>query len=315
MTLNKRSQGIALAAAGASFWGINGAFADVVFSKFGAPVEWVVGTRLLMAGLLILLYAKFVKKQAILAIFKSKTDTLRLIIFGIVGMIGGQYLFFLSIEINGAGLATVLQFTSPIVIYLYLVFKKEKMVYFKEIIYILLTFLGVFLIVTKGNLGQLDVSKNGLLIGIASAVGVAFYTLQPRTLLKEYGAPLSVGWGMLIGGSTFQLVHPIWQPGFEVNSKVILYMSFIIVVGTALAFSCYLASVNYIEASLTNIIAATEPLVANILTPLLLGQSWTTVQLLGIAIVIASVVLFANYGEKRNRLQNQATALSVGENL
>lgn len=298
MSMKGRTKGIMLAATGASLWGINGAFADVVFSQFNAPVEWVVGTRLLMAGFLILLYAKFILKKDVFSILRSKKDILTLCLFGLVGMIGCQYLFFLSIGTNGAGLATILQFTSPIFIYFYLVLRKEKNVYIQEVLYIVLTFVGVFLIVTRANFGQLDVSTSGLLIGIGSAIGVAFYTLQPRRILKEYGSPIVVGWGMLIGGGAFQFVHPIWRPGFDVDFKVILYMAFIIVVGTAVAFSCYLGSVNYIEASLSNIIAALEPLLANILTPLLLGQSWTIIQVIGIATVLISVILFANYGEK-----------------
>lgn len=168
----------------------------------------------------------------------------------------------------------------------------------QEVLYIVLTFVGVFLIVTRGNFGQLDVSPSGLFIGIGAAVGVAFYTLQPRRILKKYGSPLVVGWGMLIGGGAFQFVQPIWRPGFDVDIKVVLYMAFIIIVGTAIAFSCYLGSVNYIQASLSNIISALEPLVANILTLLLLGQTWNLIQIGGIGIVLVSVILFANYGEK-----------------
>ncbi|WP_265460410.1 DMT family transporter [Enterococcus sp. HY326] len=298
MAISGRTKGVALAATGATLWGINGAFADVVFSKYNAPVEWVVGTRLLIAGILILLYAKLILKQDVFSIFKSKKDTGMLFLFGLIGMIGCQYLFFLSIGTNGAGLATILQFTSPIFIYLYLVIKKEKSVFVKEVFYIMTTFLGVFLIVTRGNFSQLSVSPIGLIIGVGSAVGVAFYTLQPRRLLKAYGAPIITGWGMLIGGGAFQFIHPIWRPGFAVDFNVVLYMAFIIVVGTAIAFSCYLGSVNFIEASLSNILAAMEPLVANILTPLLLGQSWTLVQIAGILLVLISVILFANYGEK-----------------
>lgn len=315
MNLQGKTKGITLAATGATLWGINGAFADVVFSQFNAPVEWVVGTRLLMAGILILLYAKFFLKQDVFAILKSGKDLLTLFLFGLIGMIGCQYLFFLSIGTNGAGLATILQFTSPIFIYLYLVLRKEKKVYTMEVFYIVLTFIGVLLIVTKGNLGQLDVSGFGLLIGIGSAIGVAFYTLQPRRILKEYGSPIVVGWGMLIGGGAFQIVHPIWRPGFEVDTRVILYMAFIVVVGTAIAFCSYLGSVNYIEASLSNIIAALEPLVANVLTALILGQQWTIIQIVGIVTVIISVILFANYGEKIKKFNFSLNNKSLNEEV
>jgi drug/metabolite transporter (DMT)-like permease len=295
---NNKITGMLLAAAGSTLWGINGAFADVVFSKYDAPVEWVVATRLFMAGLLILLYAKVFLKQNVFSVFRNKKDTFVLLAFGLVGMIGCQYLFFLSIGKNGAGLATILQFTSPIFIYLFLIFRKEKAVHLKELVYIALTIVGVVLIVTSGNLSRINVNIAGLLIGIGSAIGVAFYTLQPRRILKKYGSPIVVGWGMLIGGGSFQFIRPTWNPGFPIDIKVILYMLFIIVVGTAVAFVSYLGSVNYIEASLSNVIAASEPLVANILTPILLGGALTSMQMLGIGVVLTFVILFANYGEK-----------------
>ncbi|OTN88549.1 hypothetical protein A5819_001030 [Enterococcus sp. 7E2_DIV0204] len=298
---NQRSKGILLAVTGAILWGINGTFVDLVFSTLKAPVEWVVGTRLLGAGIIILLYSILIKKEKIFSIFKSSKDMSILFLFALIGMSGCQYLFFLSIEKNGAGLATILQFTSPIFIYLYLVLKKEKKMFLQELFYIMLTFLGVFLVVTRGNLTKLDVNILGLLIGIGSAIGVTFYTLQPRRILKKYGSSVVVGWGMLIGGGVFQFVHPIWQPGFNIDKKVILYMGFIIVIGTAVSFCCYLGSLNYIEASLSNITAALEPLVANILTPLLLNQILPPIQIIGIGIVLLSVLLFANFSEKNRK--------------
>lgn len=291
-----------LAGLGATLWGINGTFADVVFSQLNAPVEWVVGTRLSMAGLLILIYSRFIVKEHIFLILKSRKSLVDLLLFSVIGMVSCQYLFFLSIGKNGAGLATILQFVSPILIYLYLVIRREKKVFPKEILYIVMTFFGIFLVVTKGNIGQLEISVSGLLIGMGSAVGVAFYTLQPRLLLKEFGAPIVVGWGMLFGGVFFQFIHPIWRPGFEVDWRVVMYMAFIVVIGTALAFTLFLASINYIEPSLSNILAALEPLVANILTVLLLKQAWSFVQVIGILLVLVSVILFANYREKIKQL-------------
>ena len=126
MTNSLRKKGILLAVSGATLWGINGTFADVVFSRLAAPVEWVVGTRLLVAGLIILLYAKFKLKNPVGAIWQQPKDRWALIAFSLIGMVSCQYLFFLSIGANGAGLATILQFTSPIIIYMYLVMSTKQ---------------------------------------------------------------------------------------------------------------------------------------------------------------------------------------------
>lgn len=309
--MTNRGKGISFAAVGATLWGINGAFADIVFSQFNAPVTWVVGTRLLISGLLILLYAKLMLKQEVFAIMKNRSSLTKLILFSLLGMVSSQFVFFLSIEINGAGLATILQFTSPIFIYLFLLLRGEKIVYIQEIIYIFIAIIGVVLIVTKGEFGSLDISILGLLVGIGSAVAVAFYTLQPRDILKEFGSPIVVGWGMFLGGLVFQLVQPIWQPNFTVNGQVVIYMAFIIVVGTALAFSLFLASVNYIDASLSNILAALEPLVANVLTVIVLNQTWTLVQIIGMVAVTVGVILFANYSNKVDKYTKQVDDLTM----
>ena len=79
-------------------------------------------------------------------------------------------------------------------------------------------------------------------------------------------------------------------------------MAFIVIIGTALAFTLVLASINYIEPSLTNILAALEPLVANVLTVFLLKQQLSLSQVIGILTVLVSVILLANYGEKIKQL-------------
>lgn len=79
-------------------------------------------------------------------------------------------------------------------------------------------------------------------------------------------------------------------------------MAFIVIIETALAFTLVLASINYIEPSLTNILAALEPLVANVLTVFLLKQQLSLSQVIGILTVLVSVILFANYGEKIKQL-------------
>lgn len=295
--MSQRQKGILLAALGAICWGINGAFVDLVFSRYEAPVTWVVGCRLLFAGICILIYANVVRHDNIFLIFKERRDAISLIIFAMTGMLISQFTFFLSISYNGAGLATILQFTSPIFIYLLLVLRREKSLHWREILYIALAIMGIAVIVTNGQFSQLAVSGVGFVIGIISAIGVVFYTLQPRRILKKYDTPVVVGWGMVLAGILVQCIHPFWRPGFPVTGQILLYLAFIILVGTALSFSLFLGSLNHIEASLANILASIEPLVANILAPLLLGIGWTRPQLLGSAVVLLAVVLFANQSQ------------------
>lgn len=292
--LNKKTKGIILASFGGSMWGISGIFAQLLFSDYQASSEWLVSSRLLIAGSLILIYSALIKKENIFNVMKKSRDIVQLITFALVGMLGVQYFFFKSIELSNAAMATILQFTGPIFVLLYMLFRKEKSVNILEIFLVLITFLGVFLIVTNGNMSQMSISFVGLLVGIASAVAVAFYTLLPRKLLAEYGSAPVVGWGMLIAGIGFQFIHPIWKPGFSLDFKSIILLVGVILFGTALGFLAYLSSLNYIEASLASIMTALEPLLAAILSVVVLGQSFGFYEVVGIVLVLLSVLLLSN---------------------
>ncbi|AMB99474.1 hypothetical protein AWM75_05455 [Aerococcus urinaehominis] len=296
--MNRKLKGILLAGFGGSMWGVSGILAQIFFDNYQASSEWLVSTRLLFAGLCILLYASFFKKENIFKIFKSGSDIIQLLMFALLGMVGVQYLFFKTIEISGAATATILQFTSPIFIYLYQLLRGEKRIKLIELFLIILTVFGVVLIVTNGQFQALHISPLGLLAGLGSAVAVAFYTLQPRAIQSIYGSPVVVGWGMMIGGLAFQFIHPFWKTSSPLDGQAYLLLIVIIVFGTALAFLSYLSSTSYINASLASIMTALEPLLAAVLAVVVFNESFGLFEIIGIVIVLVTVLTLTNVEEK-----------------
>src|SRR5690606_17438110 len=109
--------------------------------------EWLVSTRLLSAGILILIYSRMVKKDNIFAIIRNSKDLIQLVLFSIFGMVGVQYLFFKAIEVSSASVATILQFTAPLFVYFYMLLRGEKHLKVQELFLVFTTFFGVLLIV------------------------------------------------------------------------------------------------------------------------------------------------------------------------
>lgn len=301
--LNNRIKGIILAGSGGCMWGVSGIFAQILFDRYSVSSEWLVSTRLLAAGILILAYSSIIVKNDIFVIFKTKKDFIQLFLFGIVGMIGCQYLFFKTIETSGAAAATILQFTSPIVVYFYLLINKEKKFNFGELLFVLAAFFGVLLIVTNGQMHYTSVSPSGLAFGMGTAFGAAFYTLQPRKILAKYDSPTVVGWGMLIGGGLFQFTAPFWEPHFSLTIHNFFLLSGIIFFGTAMAFLFYLSSLQFIEASLASVLTALEPILATILSFFVFKRSFGWFEILGSIIVLVSVLLLSHYSGKNNFLK------------
>lgn len=296
--MNQKLKGILLSGLGGSLWGVSGIFAQLLFNDYQASSEWLVSTRLTMSGLLILAYSAMLRKDPIFFIFRNKKHILQLLLFSLVGMVGVQYLFFKAIEVSSASLATILQFTAPIFVYLYTLISREKKLYATEFTLVLATFFGVLLIVTNGQFSKMSVSLIGFTVGIGSAVAVAFYSIQPRKILAVYGSPMIVGWGMLIGGLVFQFIQPFWQPSFSLTTHSIILLTLIIVFGTAVAFIAYLASLSFIDPSLASIMTALEPLLAAVLSVVVFKQQFGVFELIGIAVVLVSVLLLSRYKPK-----------------
>ncbi|MDF0726360.1 EamA family transporter [Cytobacillus sp. S13-E01] len=288
-----RTKGFALVIIGASLWGISGTVAQFLFQQQGFSAEWLVVIRLLFAGLILLGFASTKEKQNIWLIWKNKRDVLSLLLFSILGMLAVQYTYFAAIKHSNAATATVLQYLAPVLIACYLALRSKKMPTFKEMLAIVLAILGTFLLVTQGNFQSLSISGWALFLGISSAVSLAFYTLQPHTLLSKWSSTLVIGWGMLVGGISFSFIHPPWV--FQGQWSLTSYFAviFIVIFGTLIAFYCYLESLKYINASEASILASVEPLSAALLSVIWLQITFGLEEWIGTLSIISTIIILS----------------------
>src|SRR5690554_6479531 len=106
-------KGFLLAITAAILWGVSGTFAQFLFQQKGINVEWLITVRMLVPGLLLLLYAQFVEKCDLWSIWKNKKDAVQLTVFAFTGMAAVQYTYFAAIKHSNAATATVLQYSGP----------------------------------------------------------------------------------------------------------------------------------------------------------------------------------------------------------
>lgn len=300
MKFQARIKGIILVVIGAMLWGVSGTVAQYLFQKESFSPEWLVVIRLLTSGMILLLYAFMKGDQDIWAIWMYKHTILNLILFSIIGMVGVQYTYFAAIKYGSAATATILQYLSPVIVTCYLAAHTKKMPNLQEITAVILAMLGAFLIITKGNIHSISISKLSLFWGISSAFAAAFYTLQPRVLLDKWSSTVVVGWGMLIGGIAFSFIHQPWK--FTGHWYVISAFAviFVVLFGTLIAFYCYLESLKYIQPTEASVLSSIEPLSAAFLSVLCLHVSLDVSQWLGTICIIFTVVILSCAKNKGN---------------
>lgn len=286
-------KGFCLAVVAALFWGVSGTFAQFLFQQRGINIEWMITVRLLVSGFFLLVFAKFGEKSDLFEIWKDKKDAVQLIIFSITGMLAVQYTYFAAIKHSNAATATVLQYAGPVMIAIYLACKHKRVPVLLEIVAIVLAVLGTVLLVTHGNISSLSVSGAALFFGLASAVSLAIYTLQPVKLLSKYKSSLVIGWGMFLGGIVFSFVKAPWQIEGTWDLQAFGYTAFIVILGTLVAFYAYLSAVKIIGGQKTSLLASMEPLSATVLAVLWLNVSYSTVDWIGSLFIISTVFLLS----------------------
>jgi drug/metabolite transporter (DMT)-like permease len=289
------SQGRAnlLAVFAASLWGISGACAQYVFEQKGIRIDWLVTVRLLIAGVLLLLLAWWQRPSQVMAVWRPAHSARQVLAFGVLGMLGVQYTYFAVIEHSNAAIGTVLQYLGPTVIAVYLAVVYRRRPARRELVAIVLAMLGTLLLVTHGEWGVLQISLEGLLWGLSSAVALAFYTVQPVALLKRHDSEVVVGWGMLIGGLTFMGWSQPWHISGIWDSGTYLAVLFIVVLGTLVPFYCYLLAVKTIGPQRTSLLACAEPLSAALVSVVWLNVEFGWLDVLGSLCIVLTIYLLA----------------------
>jgi drug/metabolite transporter (DMT)-like permease len=287
----KSRAGFLFAILAATLFGVGGTFAQFLFRERGVNIDWLVTMRLLCAGSVLLLVAAARQGRAVLAPWRGQGGAL--VLFGPCGMLSVQYTYMAAIDQSNTATATVLQFTAPSMIAVWVAARHRRMPTRRELAAIFLALLGTWLLVTHGKLGALSISPLALFWGIASAVAAAFNSLQPVALLKKHGASVIGGWGMLIGGVALSFLHPPWAVTGTWDTKGLIFLAFIISFGTLAAFYLYIKAVHMIGAQKTSLLSCAEPLSAAALAVWWLGVSFGGMDWLGTACILATIVLLA----------------------
>lgn len=290
-----KGKGLFFIMTGAIFWGIGGTVAKKLFQQYGIDMGWFVTIRLLIAGLLLLCVHILKKGPAdILGIWKNKRFSLQLVIFGLVGMLGVQYTYMASIEKGNAAVATLLQYLAPVMIIIYLFVRKQSAPTRKDMYTVSLALLGSFFLLTNGSLSQLSVPSDAVLWGILSGAALAFYTLYAVRFLAKYDSLVIVGWAMLIGGVALSFIHPPWQMNIKsLPFEACLYLIFVIIFGTMLAFWFYIESLNHLSPKESSLLGSLEPVAAVFTTVFWLKDSFGWFQWIGMSCIMAMVLFLA----------------------
>lgn len=297
---NGKVKGIVLTLVGGIFWGVGGSCGQFLFENKEVTSGLLVPIRLFASGLLILVL-QLIRKEKIFGVWKEKRDAAETLLFALFGMMLCQYSYFTTIQYSNAGTATVLQYTGPAMILVYLCVKAKRRPKAYEIAALIFSCGGVFVLATHGDISSLALPPEALFWGIVAAVTLVVYNLQPIRIIAKFSTLTVMGWGMTIGGIVLTAVMRPWKVSAVWDGETAAALSFIVLFGTIAAFYCYLTGVRLVGAANASLLACIEPIAATIVAAAWLKVRFTPIDLVGFALTITAVMIISVYQIKNER--------------
>lgn len=259
----------------------------------GFPVLVLTNIRLLIAGLLLVLYMLLTNRRKLIEMLKDQKAMMSLTLFALLGLLLNQFAYLKSIYESNAGTATVLQYVCPVGILAYTCLKDRVAPTVTEVLSMILAVGGTFLIATHGQLNQLSVTPAGLFWGLFAAFTYALYILIPIQLIKMWGSISVIGVGMMLAGIVLTPFSGILRFHWQLSMEVYLALAGIILVGTIIAYTLFLKGTSLVGPIKSSLLAAVEPISAVFFAFLIMHEQFYFLDFVGMFMILSAVALIS----------------------
>jgi len=230
-------------------------------------------------------------RRGLRSVRRNPRILLQLAIHGILGIMFVQYSYFEGIAAGDAAATTVITYTSPAMMILYLAVRWRRLPSAAEAGTVVVAVAGVFLLVTGGDIARLSVPMACIVWSLVSAIVFVFAMVYPVHLLRLFDRFFLLAVCMLMGGIS---LLPVTQVIFSVDSFFTagtwLDLLVIIVLGTVVAFFAFNAGLRWLSPEETAITATIEPVASVFFAWLIFDTHFVSLQMVGIMLVIAAIL-------------------------
>lgn len=272
-------------------WGTT--YTAIKFAVRDFPPFLLVGIRQTTAGLILLLIAYLSGKITPVSNLYLRRQALT----GLAIIAGGNGFITWGMRFVPSGLSSVIGSLTPVLVALFaLLWKdnKEKMSKL-TILGVLTGFIGMGLVFSDGWADFLNPDYRWGIAGcFASCCTWSLGTVMSKRYNDHQVSPLmnaglqitTGGFGGFILSALFDTTHKIHH-----TSEGWIAVSYLILIGSALAFTLYMFVLKHLNVTISSLYTYINPIVAILLGWLLLGESFTWLELFGIAVTIFGVWL------------------------
>lgn len=266
----------------------------------GLTPEQVASARIFIAAAVLLAVVGLTRPS----VLRIRPGQWRLLLaYGLFGVALVQLFFFVAASRLPVGVAILLEFTSPVLIALWVRFVRATRLPRPMWIGIATAMVGLALVcrVTDG----LALDGIGLLAGLGASVCSAAYFLLGEHGVGEQHPFAVVTWGMVVGAVAIGFVAPPWSlPASVLTSTaswgpwqlpVWALLVAVAVVSTVLAYTTGILALRDLPASAASVLGLCEPVVATALAWAVLSEQLAFVQVIGAVVLLTGATVVQLY--------------------
>lgn len=293
------------------FWGST--YLAIKYAIETMPPFLMAGSRFIVAGLVLYLWARFSKDYEKPSWKHWRTS----FVVGTLLLLGGNGGVVLAQHYISSSLAALLVATEPFwIVLLSWLWLKGTRPNWKVALGLFIGFLGVYLLIG----GQSDTASGyekffGAFFVIAGAFSWALGSMYGVRATTPKSSALTAGMQMLSGGAVLTLVGTLkgeWTSFSvaEISANSWFGVAYLIIFGSLIGFTAYSWLLKNAQPAMVATYAYVNPVIAVLLGWLIAGESFTGQMLVGAGIIVGSVVLITSHDKDE---KNSEEAFEIHE--
>jgi DME family drug/metabolite transporter len=286
------SRGYLLVIGAATAWGTLGLFYKGITQHYGLLPETIVLFRagVALAALLVVLIGF---RRDLLRIQLRHVPLL--IAQGAIGIAAFYLVYIYAVQIAGMAVAVVLMYTAPVWVTLYSWRFLGDTLDGRKLLALAGTLAGAAFVARVGSMSLVRAAAPGIALGLGSGLCYACYSILNKYALRHYSSWTVLTYGLAFGLPLLAVAQSPTDVSRAVTTPGAMVWLLALGLGPSLGGALlYAAGLAELPASVASIVASFEPVVASALAFLVLGEQMAPGQLVGAALILASIVTLAS---------------------
>lgn len=216
-------------------------------------------------------------------------------LLGTLGVAVSNYFYYVAIQRTSVATAIIVQYTAPVWVLLYVVARGQQKLSAQKVAAVALAVTGIALVINLVGIrsdASLRLDAYGLIAAVLASFSFAFYNVAGHRILARYDRWRVLVWTLTASAAFWLIVNPPWKiASAHYVPAQWLFLFVFSMISVLSAFSLYFLGLQYLGPTRAIIASCLEPVFSILLAALLLGEVLRPIQILGIVLVLAAIVI------------------------